>query len=185
MQVATNPATCLALAVTAQKQLRWMTEKQQSSDTSGGHLEQSETAQRPQRTSLMSLTFSFNPDASPFVTNPRQPAFSDLAEPFNSQSSTTGSNAPRPPFDVSHRPEPLGANYEPFSPWVTVPVVDPNPSMYSFDQPIITYSWDDAGSDSHAYVQSDAVGSSSMLPVCQLTHGTDVHTDAATRGMHF
>ena len=164
-------------------------EPQQSSDTSGVHLEQSQTAQRPQLPSLTSLTSRFNPDAAPFVFNPRQPALNPpaeptlnpLAAPFNPHSSTTGSNATRPPFDLSPRPQPLSPNCQPFS-----PRADPHSSMYSFDQPVITYSWDDAGSNSHAYLESGAVGSGSLPPLCQLAHGTDVHTElnAATRGMH-
>lgn len=163
--------------------------------TSGGdHLEQSQADQRAELPPLTSLTTTFNPDAAPFVFNPRQQALNPLAAPFNPVSSTapqaqqnhSASNATRPPFDLSPRPHPLSPNCQPFSPRATVPMADPHSAMYPFDQPILTYSWDGTASSSHAYLESGVVGSGNLPPLCQLTHPTDVDTElnAATRGTH-
>lgn len=170
-------------------------EPQQNNGTSVDHAQLNQASPSSQLPSL-----SFNPDAAPFVFNPRGPRlnlnplgngsdFNPDAAPFNPifnpLSNGSASTATRPHADFSPRAQPLSPNCQPFSPRVTAPLAEPHSSMYSFDQPALTYSWDGAGSN-HAYLDNSAAGSGNLTHIGQLAQMAEVQRElnAATHGMH-
>lgn len=120
---------------------------------------------------------TFNPDATPFVFNPRPSALNPLAEPFNPLSSSTASSAVRPAVDLPLQQPVLSAHSQHFEPPTTVPLVEPYCPVFSFEHPALDPNcWrSPAGTHAHAYL--DVGAGSSLEQLTQLAQPTEEHAE--------